>query len=784
MEDTSLVIHPGNNYETISRNFIDIGKLLSFEKSKTGILLNCENSEINLCFYREDIVRITMNPIGKPSLRTSPAVIKEQELVNTTVEEQENELVINSSKFIIKIVKSPCRFQLLDHKGELMVEEDELGLGFNNQNNVICYKKMHEDDHYYGFGEKTGFLDKRGETYTMWNSDVYAPHNPETDPLYQSIPFFMTLRHGKAYGIFFDNTFRTTFNMREDDDHYSFSAEGGQLDYYLLAGPKPKDVVEQYTCLTGRMPLPPKWAIGYHQSRYSYKDELEVREIVRSFKEKEIPLDAVYLDIHYMNEYRVFTFDKNRFPNPKKLIEDLKAAGIRIVPIVDPGVKADPEYTIYKEGTMKDMFCKYLENEIFFGDVWPGKSAFPDFSNEKVREWWGQKHQYYTDLGIEGIWNDMNEPSVFNESKTMDVKVVHHTDEGIQTHREFHNLYGLMMGKATHEGLKKLLNGKRPFLLTRAGYAGVQRYSTVWTGDNRSFWEHLEMAIPMVLNLGLSGVAFTGPDVGGFAYDSNGELLTRWTQLGAFTPYFRNHSSLDVIKQEPWSFGPKYEEIIKKYIQLRYKWLPYLYTLFKEASQTGVPVMRPLLMTYPEDEKTYRCNDQFLVGDNVMIAPIVRPGGTHRVVYFPEGNWYDYWTEEYISGGQYQMVEAPLEKLPIYIKEGTILPESNVISNTNRHPEQLTIHVYPSESWSNYVLYEDDGLSYDYESGSTFELEISCEKENAIIKIESKIVNDTFQHSWKNIAFQVHGVNRDTKIFLNNRPVLYEFNDHVIRFGL
>ncbi len=592
---------------------------------------------------------------------------------------------------------------------EGLVSENEKGMGHSATGEVICYKEMDKDDHFYGFGEKTSFLDKRGEKMTMWNSDVFAPHNPEIDALYESIPYFMTVNKGKAHGIFFDNTFKTVFDMKSSDETYSFSAEGGVINYYVLAGPSPKDVIKQYSYLTGRMPLPPKWAIGYHQSRYSYETEDEVRELVQTFKDKQIPLDAVYLDIHYMNGYRVFTFDEERYPNPGQLIADLKNEGIHVVPIVDPGVKVDPEYSTYQEGIQGDHFCKYMDGKIYNGDVWPGNSAFPDFTNETTRNWWGEKHDFYVDKGVEGIWNDMNEPAVFNETKTMDLAVVHGNDGYPKTHRELHNVYGLLMGKATYEGLQERLNGKRPFLLTRAGYAGVQRYAAVWTGDNRSFWEHLQMAIPMCMNLGISGVPFCGPDVGGFAHDTTGELLARWTQVGAFTPFFRNHSALDTVQQEPWEFGEDIEAITKKYINLRYIWMPHIYSLFKEASDTGVPVMRPLLLEYPADPEVFNLSDEFMIGDSVIIAPILHPDKNHRAVYLPKGTWINYWTGEEYSGQEYHLVKANLDTLPMFIKKGAIIALGQEKRSTEEKDKRVTFHVYPSMDGGDYFFMKMTG---------------------------------------------------------------------------
>lgn len=767
MQDTSFAIHPGKEKKLKDQTFHDIGNLKQVIQRDQVFAFQTEKAYVNVLFYRDDIVRVVMNPHQEPELNNSFAVDQGPESVDVKVDEQEDMLVLSSEHVMVQIYKEPFRINVLDTKMYSLVSDAEHGMGFNNDGHVICFKKAYQDDHYYGFGEKTGFLDKRGEKYTMWNSDVYAPHNPETDPLYESIPFFMTLRRGRATGIFFDNTFKTTFNMKvEQSETYSFEAEGGQLDYYVCAGPSPKKVLEQYTALTGRMPLPPKWGLGYHQSRYSYETDAEVRELVQNFVDKEIPVDAIHLDIHYMNGYRVFTFDQNRFPDPKKLIMDMKEKGIRAVPIVDPGVKVDAEYNIYQEGITNDLFCKYLEGNIFFGDVWPGKSAFPDFTKESTRKWWGESHKFYTELGIEGIWNDMNEPAVFNETKTMDVDVMHDNDGNPKTHRELHNVYGYLMGEATYNGMKELLDHKRPFLLTRAGYAGVQKYAAVWTGDNRSFWEHLEMAIPMCLNLGVSGVAYSGPDVGGFAHDTNGELLTRWTQFGTFTPFFRNHSAIEFVYQEPWQFGEKYEAIIKKYIQLRYKWLPHIYKLFKEASETGVPVMRPLFMEYPDDEETYQLSDQFLIGSNVIIAPVLRPGVKDRIVYLPEGIWHDYWTGETYEGGQRIIAHAELDHLPIYVKSGAILPEANVKPSTAHDVDEMTIHIYPSENGALYELYDDDGETFNYQQKEYFALELNVKQSSDAVLIDSKVSHQQYKPKWKEITYKIHGVSsKDTIIF-------------------
>ncbi|RUS47876.1 DUF5110 domain-containing protein [Cohnella sp. AR92] len=595
---------------------------------------------------------------------------------------------------------------------------------------TTCTIEAHEDSHYYGLGEKTGFLDKKGERYDMWNSDVYEPHVPDIDALYQSIPFLIHYRYDRpAAGILLDDPGRTTFDMggkgngngngANGSSQATIRSENGNLDLYVMSGPGLKDVVQRYAALTGRPPMPPRWAIGYQQSRYSYMSQEELLTVARTMREKRIPCDVLYLDIHYMEEYKVFTWDTERFPDPRGMIAELAEMGFKVVPIVDPGVKKDPRYPVYAEGVRNGHFCAKLEGDLFVGDVWPGPSAFTDYTDEAASKWWGDLHRFYIDQGIRGIWNDMNEPSVFGvPSKTMDLDVVHRNGGNPKTHGEWHNLYGMLMSKATYEGMVRNLNGERPFVLTRAGYAGIQRYATVWTGDNRSYWEHMAMSIPMVLNLGLSGVAFAGPDIGGFSHNTTGELLARWTQLGALYPFCRNHSAIDTIHQEPWLFGERVEAICRDYLSLRYKLMPYLYSLFYEATSTGLPLVRPLLLEYPQDRNVSNLCDQFLLGRDLLVAPVLRPGAPARSVYLPEGVWYDYWTGEKHEGGRSILAETPLETMPVYVRAGAIIPEQSLTQHANERPEGSTkLRVYSGGTGS-FSLYEDDGLTYAYESGA------------------------------------------------------------------
>lgn len=739
LDTTSFAILPSQE-KMKGEPKLHVGAVTSFAWNDNMLSGINEKGEFLVYFADRKIPRIIVNPFGKVSTAASIAVSLEQSPQAASFQESTDHLKVSCGSIAVDIDKSTFRIRIY-HGQQIIFQTASPSVLYKNSGEVFLDAQMEPEDVFYGFGEKTGFLNKRGSKLSMWNTDVYAPHNKDTVELYQSIPFFISHNKKNSYGLFFDNTFRTEFDTQTYSNKYRISASGGQIDIYLLAGDDLKEITKLYSDLTGKMSLPPKWAIGYHQSRYSYRSEQEVLDVANRFKQDGIPLDCIFFDIHYMNDYRVFTFDHDQFPQPRNLISSLLNDGIKVVPIVDPGVKKDVHYPVYIDGVRKGFFCKYLDGQIYHGDVWPGTSAFPDFMNTEARKWWGGLHQFYTDLGIEGIWNDMNEPSVFNESKTMDLDVMHDLDGELRSHLEMHNTYGLYMSKATAEGLAELNPDKRPFVLTRAGYAGIQRYAAVWTGDNRSHWEHLEMSLPMIMNLGMSGVAFTGADVGGFSSDCTPELLIRWTQVGAFMPYFRNHSVQDSIRQEPWVFGEATAEIVKKYIKLRYKWLPYLYSLFHESSQTGVPLVRPLVMEYPDDEKTFNISDQFLFGCNVLIAPILRPGVSHRSVYLPQGTWYDYRTKETYEGGKHILIEATLDMLPIFIKEGTILPLGSDIQNTTES-QSLELEVYPGKK-GEFSLYEDDGCSYGYKKGQYSIRKIQAEMNDGCMMVNVHSVGES-----------------------------------------
>lgn len=637
---------------------------------------------------------------------------------------------------------------------------------------VFIPKNLENNTYFYGFGEKTGHLNKNGCHYINWNTDDPSPHGETYEKLYKSIPFFISMKDEEAFGIFFDNTFETHFDLgKENSKYYYFASVDGNIDYYFIYGPDITEVVKGYTNLTGTTPLPQLWTLGYQQCRWAYCPEHNVMDIAKKFREKDIPCDAIYLDIEYMDDFRVFTWDNKKFPNPKKMIKNLKDDGFKLVTIIDPGVKVDKGYKIYDEGLKNGYFATDKNSIVYTNWVWPGNSVFPDFMNSDVRRWWSNNQRIMLDYGVSGIWNDMNEPASFNGPLPDDIKF--NEDGNIVEHKEVHNVYGHMMDKATYEGIKESIN-KRPFVVTRAAYSGTQKYSTVWTGDNQSTWEHLRMSIPMLMNLGLSGFAFCGTDVGGFGYDCTSELLSRWVQVGAFTPLFRNHTTIYSRDQEPWAFDKLTEDINRKYIKLRYKLIPYLYDTFYKGERDGLPVIRPLVLHYQQDDKTYEINDQFLFGENIMVAPVLEQGKKARMIYLPKGeNWIDYWTKESFEGGQYIIKEAPLEICPIYIKEGSIIPNFPELSYIGeKEIKTLILDIYTVKDGEfEYNHYQDDGESFEYKDGKYNLYSIKVNNSHKL-NITIDLIKNGYDKIYDEVQINLNGTNKLLRKFENNKVVI------------
>ncbi|EPS71756.1 alpha-glucosidase, partial [Genlisea aurea] len=588
---------------------------------------------------------------------------------------------------------------------------------------------------------------EHSEPYRLFNLDVFEYLHDSPFGLYGSIPFMLS--HGKSRGSsgFFwlsaaemqidvlgsgwNNEWESVLKLPSDRKRIDtlWMSEAGVMDAFFFVGPDPKDVVRQYTSVTGSPAMPQFFATAYHQCRWNYRDEEDVNNVDANFDEYDIPYDVLWLDIEHTDGKRYFTWDKQLFPNPIEMQKKLAAKGRHMVTIVDPHIKRDDSYFIHKEASEKGYYVKDSTGKDFDGWCWPGSSSYLDVVNPEIRSWWADRFSYKNYVGSTPslyVWNDMNEPSVFNGPEvSMPRDALHFGDV---EHRELHNAYGYYFHMATADGLLKRGDGKdRPFVLSRAFFPGSQRYGAVWTGDNTAEWEHLRVSVPMILSLGLAGLSFTGADVGGFFGNPDAELLVRWYQLGAYYPFFRGHAHHDTKRREPWLFGDKNTKLIRDAIRIRYSLLPYFYTLFREANATGVPVARPLWMEFPSDENAFGNDEAFMVGNGILVQGIYSEGAKEAKVYLPGNDlWFDTRTGRAYEGGETHKFENPAEDaVPAFQRAGTIIPRKDRFRRSSTQmendPYTLVVAVNGSNSAEG-ELYIDDGKSFDFVKGSYLHL--------------------------------------------------------------
>ncbi len=697
-----------------------LGTLTGYWQQHNSYYFTDGSATVEVKVVSDEIIRIRLAPQGRFLDDFSYAVTaSDQQATVFDFEERNDSYRVKTNTVTCVIRKADFLISFEDREGKLM-NRDHSPMHWEENSDfggyyVYCTKEAQAAEAFYGLGDKPTHLNLRGRRVVNWNSDTYS-FQFNQDPLYRSIPFYTGLHDGDAYGIFFDNTFKTYFDFAaEQPDQTSFWSEGGELQYYYIHGPKMLDVVKRYHSITGTHYLPPLWALGYHQCRWSYYPESKVKELAKEFRERRIPCDALYLDIDYMDGYRCFTWNKKYFPDPKLMIRELAADGFRTVVIIDPGIKVDENYWVFKEGKENRYFCRRGDDYFMEGFVWPGRCQFPDFTHPEVREWWGNLFKGLVDAGVAGVWNDMNEPAVFGRGTFPD-DVRHNFDGYRGSHRKAHNVYGMQMVRATYEGLKKLYHNKRPFTITRAAYAGTQRYASVWTGDNIATWEHLRLGVLQLQRLSMSGLPFCGTDIGGFSGEPDGELFTRWIQFGVFSPFMRAHSAGDTREREPWSFGESFEALNRKFIELRYKLLPYIYSVFWEQTRYGFPILRPVIMLEQQPESNVPREEEFAFGDKILVSPVLQPGQQTKQVYLPAGDWYGYWDDRLFGGGEEYEVETPLDEMPIFVKAGTVLPEYPVMQHVDElRIDSLRLNVYYSDQEINSYLYEDHGDTFAYE---------------------------------------------------------------------
>ena len=704
-------------------------QVISYKKDIDTLYFTTENEVVlQLTVVRDSVLRFRYATMGNFEEDFSYAITKYASTGynHLTIEELEDAYIITTQKLICHVHKADLKIALYDALDGSLINQDELGFhweeSFEFGGNIVKMSKISNDgESYYGLGDKPSHLNLKGKRFENWVTDSYA-YGKDTDPIYKAIPFYTGLHHKKSYGIFFDNTFRSYFDFSHERKNItSFWAQGGEMNYYFIYGPKMTDVVANYTDLTGKPhQLPPLWAIGYHQCKWSYYPEAKVKTITSKFRELQIPCDAIYLDIDYMEGFRCFTWSKEHFPDPKRMVKELSDDGFKTVVIIDPGIKVDKDYPVFQEGLENDYFCKRADGPYMKGKVWPGECYFPDFTKPEVREWWsGLFRELIEEIGVKGVWNDMNEPAVMEvPTKTFPNDVRHDYDGNPCSHRKAHNIYGMQMARATYQGLKKFGYPKRPFVITRAAYSGTQRYTSSWTGDNCATWEHLWIANVQAQRMALSGFSFIGSDIGGFAEQPNGELFARWIQLGVFHPFCRTHSSGDHGEQEPWMFGDEITAIVKKFIELRYQLLPYLYTAFWQYLSEGTPILKSLVLYDQEDIQTHYRTDEFIFGDKILVCPILEANSKGRRMYLPKGIWYNNWTKKPIVGGKEAWVDADLESMPMFIKEGSVIPKYPVQQYVGEKEfDEITLEIYFTKGKETSMVYDDAHDGYDYTKG-------------------------------------------------------------------
>ncbi len=717
----------------------------AYAKPMDRFTLDHGGVKLEISAPRPDIVRIRAGKTALPedaSWAVSPDVRGHLTPLDVTeangvahIKTSALSVTLDEQTLSVTVTDPSGRVVLADAPGKALTFDDTgTGAGFRIR------KAMPEDAHYFGLGDKAGPLDRRNEAFSLWNTDNFG-FGVATDPLYKAIPFVLGAdESGHAFGLFLDNTWRTAFDFgKAERDAFDISAEGGPVDYYVMAGPDPKAVEGQYAYLTGTAPLAPLWTLGFQQSHWSYMTQAEATGIADRLRADKVPADVLYLDIDYQDRDRPFTVNTQAYPDLPGFVQHLKNEGMHLVLITDLHIAYAPDqgYAPYEAGKAKDLYVKKADGSTYVAPVWPGDAVFPDFSRPAARDWWGSLYTTFVKDGVGGFWNDMDEPAIFKtRSKTMPLDNLDRIEEPgftprTATQAEMHNVFGMLNSRATYDGVLKLNPDQRPFVLTRASYAGGQRYAATWTGDNSSSWAHLKLSVSQLNNLGLSGFTYSGDDIGGFAGEApSPDLLTRWIEVGAFNPIFRDHYQKDKAPQEVWVHGPDHEAIRRRYIEERYRLMPYIYGLADESSRDGMPIMRPVFLNYPmvlsKGDRLGETQDQFMLGGDLLIAPSpTMESPAAYTVNLPGAGWYDYWTGARVTADTVS-VTPKLDVLPVYVRPGSIIPKQPVVQSTMETPKgTLELNVYPGSDCHG-ALYLDDGQSFAYKRGGFLRQGVSC----------------------------------------------------------
>ena len=699
----------------------------NYEVQENKVIFGCENgAKLSLKFLDSRNIKFWFSPSGEFKRNNESFAVINEDFdpgYKISVNESASNFEVFTGDLRVMVQKSPLKINIFDKYQRLVLGDLNAEAYVTEGTSVETRKVLRDDENFYGLGEKAGDLNRRGHAYSMWNSDKPCYSDTE-DPLYKSIPFFLSSYN---YGIFFDNTYKTEFDFgKKSDEYFSFSAPDGPFIYYFMYGDDYKEIIGSYTKLTGKPIMPPKWALGWSQSRGMLVNEELTREIAQEYRKREIPIDIIYQDIGWVDGLQNFDWRKDRYSDPEQMLKDLSKMGFKVIVSQDPVISQATEAQ-WKEANEKGFLVLDDRTGKAYDMPWPwgGNAGVVDFTNPEVADWWGELQQKPLDDGVKGFWTDMGEPAWSNEESTDRLHMKHH----LGMHDEIHNVYGLAWDKVVTDQFNQRNPNTRVFQMTRAAYAGMQRYTFGWSGDSGNGrdvtdgWDNLANQIPVGLSAGMGLVPFWTTDISGYCgditdYDEFAELYVRWLQFGIFNPLSRvHHEGNNAV--EPWLFGEEAEKIAKNSIELKYQLHPYIYTYAREAYDTGMPIMRALVLEYPRDEEAANVQEEFLFGEEFLVAPVVKEGATSKKIYLPEGTWIDYNNpqQEY-EGEQTITYDAPLEVIPILVKKGAIIPKMPVMPYIGAMENTpMIFEIFPSEITSEFTLYEDEGTTNDYKQG-------------------------------------------------------------------
>jgi alpha-glucosidase len=744
------------------------GRCISHQVKGNKAIFICENSiKVQLEQISSGILKIWYDQDDFKRNNESFAVIKsENELEKLNISEQPQSYEIYTGDLIVRINKSPFQVRIFDKYQKLLMEDFQ-NRGFEKDSSTMSsYKMLRPGERIYGLGEKNGSINRVGSRFKMWNSDKPC-YDVNEDPLYKSIPFFMS---SAGYGIYFDNTYKTEFDFgAESAYYYSFSAPGGEMIYYFIFGPTYKQIISRYIELTGKPIMPPAWALGFSQCRGLLTNETLTREIAKGYRDRQIPCDIIYQDIGWTEHLQDFEWRKGNYDNPVKMLSDLNADGFKVIVSQDPVISQN-NIKQWKEADSSGYFTKDIRTGKTYDMPWPwgGNCGVVDFTNPKVADWWGNYQQKAINDGVRGFWTDMGEPAWSNEESSDRLFMKHY----LGMHSEIHNVYGLTWDKVVTEQFEKHNPNTRIFQMTRAAFAGMQRYTFGWSGDSGDGnnvldgWKKLEAQIPVALSAGMGGIPFWSCDISGYCgdikdYEAMSELYVRWLQFGVFNPISRaHHEGNNAV--EPWLFGSEAEAICKKAIEQKYRLFPYIYTYARQAYDTGLPLMRALMLEYQDDPETFNLNTEFLFGKELLVAPVMEQGATSKKIYLPQGEWIDFNHQQTMfQGKQWIDYPASLETIPVFVKRGSIIPQMPVmqfIGEMKNAPVWFEIFPAVEGQSASFTLYEDDGETNNYKNDSCSRTDVKCkstkETWNLSILNHSEIFRN--QEAVRNIVIRIH----------------------------